>query len=137
MDTQLLVRIDDEWKSIDLYDELPISVVIQQSDITDFSKVKSPFSKTFEVPATSTNSKIFGNYFEVNGTDFNPLLKLETVVQYRGTVIFEGFLRMNAVVNNPSFTNYELFILGSVSDFISELQGTTLRDLDWTDLTHE
>jgi hypothetical protein len=30
-----------------------------------------------------------------------------------------------------------LFILGSVSDFISELQGTTLRDLDWTDLTHE
>ena len=137
MDTQLLVRIDDEWKSIDLYDELPISVVIQQSDITDFSKVKSPFSKTFEVPATSTNSKIFGNYFEVNGTDFNPLLKLETVVQYRGTVIFEGFLRMNAVINNPSFTNYELFILGSVSDFISELQGTTLRDLDWTDLTHE
>lgn len=137
MDTQLLVRIDNEWRSIDLYGEIPISVVIQQSDITDFSKVKSPFSKTFEVPSTSNNSHIFGNYFEVNGTDFNPFLKIETVVQYKGTVIFEGFLRMNAVVNNPNFTNYELFILGSVSDFISEIQGTTLRDLDWTELTHD
>ena len=137
MDTQLLVRIDDEWKSIDLYDELPISVVIQQTDITDFAKVKSPFSKTFEVPATANNSKVFGNYFAVNGIDFNPLVKLETVVQYRGTVIFEGFLRMNGVINNPSFTNYELYILGIVSDFISEIQGLTLRDLDWTDLTHE
>jgi len=137
MDTQLLVRIDNEWKSIDLYDELPISVVIQQSDITDFSKVKSPFSKTFEVPATSNNSKVFNNYFEVNGIDFNPLIKLETVVQYRGTVIFSGYLRMNGVINNPNFTNYELFILGDVSNFISELQGTTLRTLDWTDLTHE
>ena len=137
MDTQLLVRIEDEWKSIDLYDELPISVVIQQTDITDFSKVKSPFSKTFEVPATANNSKVFNNYFDVNGTDFNPLVKLETVVQYRGTIIFDGFLRMNGVINNPSFTNYELYILGQVSDFISEIQGSTLKDLEWADLTHE
>lgn len=136
MDTQLLVKINNEWRSIDLYGDIPISVVIQQSDITDFSKVKSPFSKTFEVPTTSNNNLIFGNYYEVNGTDFNPLLKLETVVQYRGTVIFEGSLRMNAVVNNPNFTNYEMFMLGTVSDFFSEIQGLTLKKLDWTELSH-
>ena len=49
MNTQLLVNLDDQWKQIDLYEDIPISVVIQELDIRNFQERKSPFSRTFNI----------------------------------------------------------------------------------------
>ena len=137
MNTQLLVNLDDQWKQIDLYEDIPISVVIQELDIRNFQERKSPFSRTFNIPATNKNSIIFEHYYEVNGIDFNPLVKIDCIVQYRGTDIFKGILRLQSVVNNPSHTDFEVYIMGEVGDFASEIQNLTLRDLNYSDLTHD
>ena len=137
MDTQLLVKVDSVWESLDLYEEFPISLVIQQIDVSELNSKNSPFTKTFNVPSSKNNDLIFKSYFDVNGIDFNPLNKISCSVQVRGTEIFKGELRMNAVTVNPNFTEYELYIISDVSDFVSELQNLTLRDLDWTDLLHD
>lgn len=137
MDTQLLVYLDNEWKRLDIYEDIPISVVIQELDIRNLEERKSPFSRTFTIPATKNNSIVFEHYFEVNGIDFNPLTKIDSIVQFRGTDIFSGILRLQAVINNPSHTDFEVYIMGEVGDFGSELQNLTLQDLDYTDLLHE
>lgn len=137
MNTQLILFLDNEWKRLDLYEDIPISVVIQEVDITDFETRKSIFSKQFVVPATSNNSNIFEHYFEVNGIEFDPLIKVQAVVQYRGTDIFNGILRLNSVIVTPNYTDFEVYLMGEVGDFASELKNTTLRDLDYTDLLHE
>ena len=96
MDTSLILYLNGEWKIVDLYEDLPISVVIQETDVTDFQGRKSPYSKQFSVPGTNNNNRVFEEYFEVNGIDFDPLTKISSVVQYRGTDIFNGTLRLEA-----------------------------------------
>ena len=137
MDTTLILFLDGEWKEVDLYDNLPISVVIQETDLTDFQGRKSPYSKQFTVPGTMNNALIFEHYYEVNGIEFDPLIKVPAVVQYRGTDIFNGVCRLQSVVVTNDYVEYEVYIMGEVGDFINEIKDLTLRDLDYTDLLHE
>ena len=138
MNTTLLVSTDGiTFQELDIFQDLPISLVIQQTDLTDLTGRKVPYSKTIVLPDTSKNSRVFENYFEVNGIDFNPLSKLQCVVQYRGTDIFSGVLRLNSVTETLNGRNWEIYILGEVSDFSSEIRNYTLQQLDWLDLQHE
>lgn len=138
MNTTLLVTLDGTtFQQLDIFQDIPISLVIQQSDLTDLTSRRVPYSKTIVLPDTSNNSRVFENYFEVNGIDFNPLSKVQCVVQYRGTDIFSGVLRLNSVTETKSGRNWEVYILGEVSDFTSEIRNFTLQQLNWTDLQHE
>lgn len=138
MDTVLLVNVSGQtYNSLDLYQEIPISITFQQSDLTNLNQRRVPYSKTITLPSTSQNSIVFEQYYEVNGIDFNPLNKLPCVVQYRGTDIFRGYLRLNAVVQRGSFREYEVYILGDVADWATQVKDLTLQQLDWTEYTHE
>lgn len=136
MDTILLVNVNGTYERLDIFEDIPITVIIQQSDITKLTERRVPYSKTIELPDTSQNALIFEHYYEVNGTDFNPLNKLPCVVQYRGTDIFQGVLRMNAVNQIRNIKTYEIYILGEVADFASQIRDITLQDLDYYDLNH-
>ena len=137
MDTQLIIYKDDVWQQIDLFEDVPISLVIQETDITDFQGRKSPYTKQFNVPGTSNNCRIFEEYYEVNGNDFNPLIKISAAVQFRGTDIFNGICRLNSVTVAPNGISFEIFLMGEVGDFISEIKDLTLQQIDWQDLQHE
>jgi len=138
MNTQLLVNVSGQgYDRLDIFEEIPITLVLQQSDLTDLTARRVPYSKIVPLPDTTNNSRIFENYFEVNGIDFNPLNQVPCVVQYRGTDIFRGVLRLQSVITKTSERIYEIYILGDVSDFASEIRNYTLQQLDWTDLQHE
>lgn len=137
MDTSLVLYIDNKWQQIDLYEDIPISLVIQETDITNFQGRKAPYSKQFTVPGTSNNSRIFEEYYEVNGTDFNPLVKIDAAVMFRGTDIFNGICRLNSVTIAPNGIDFEVFLMGQVADFVSEIKDLTLQEIDWQDLQHD
>jgi len=138
MNTTLLVNITGEtYQRLDIFEDIPISLIIQQSDLTDLTGRRVPYSKTITIPDTSNNADILEHYFEVNGLDFNPLNKIPCIVQYRGTDIFTGVLRLNAVIEKNYNRLYEVYILGDVSDFFSQVRDYTLQQLDWYDMTHE
>jgi len=138
MNTSLLVAISgNTYERVDLFEEIPITLTIQQQDLTDLTQRRVPYSRTIQIPGTENNDKVFEHYFEVNGVDFNPLNKVKCVVQYRGTDIFTGVLRLNAVFQTKETRVYEIFILGSVSDWVSYFRDLELQDLDYTDLVHE
>jgi len=137
MDTTLLVNISGTtYQRLDIFEDIPITLTIQQSDLTDLTARRTPYSNTIQIPDTSQNALIFEHYFEVNGIDFNPLQKIPCVVQYRGTDIFQGILRLNAVNQNATSRTYEIFILGEVSDFTSQIKDFDLQQLDWVDFNH-
>ena len=138
MNTTLLVQLSgNTWDKLDLFEEIPITLTIQQSDLLNFTNRRVPYSKTFELPDTAENAILFEHYFEVNGIDFNPLVKIDCVVQYRGTDIFSGILRLNAVIETSNERLYEVFILGEVADWFNGFKDLDLQDLDYTDLVHE
>lgn len=138
MDTTLLINLSGQtYERLDLFEDIPITLTIQQSDLTNLTGRRVPYSNTIEIPDTSNNGILFEHYYEVNGVDFNPLIKIPCVVQYRGSDVFNGIMRMNAVINKPEGRIYEIFITGEVIDFFSQIRDYTLQDLNWTDLQHK
>lgn len=137
MNTTLLVlNYNNEWQELDLYEDLSINVIIQETDITDIEARRSPYSKTFQIPGTKINNDYFEHFYLVDGTGFDPLTRRQCVVQYRGTDIFKGFLRLNAVIRTGSQIEYEVYILSEVTDFTSLVADKTLKELNWNYLNH-
>jgi len=141
MDTTLLLYLENEngemvYKQMDLFEDFPITITIQQSDLNILNGRKTSFSKIIELPDTSNNSIVFEHYFEVNGVEFNSLNKIPCVVQYRGTDIFSGVLRLNSVTQTENTKIWECYILGEVADFTTQLKDITLQDLSFTELNH-
>lgn len=138
MNTTLLVQTSGQtWEQIDLFEDIPITLTIQQNDLTNLTARRVPYSRTIIIPDTSNNAQVFEHYYEVNAEEFNPLQKLPVVVQYRGTNIFEGIMRMNSVTTSGLERIYELYILGEVQDFTTTFRNLELQDLNYTDLNHD
>jgi len=137
MNTTLLVlNYNNEWQELDLYEDLSINVIIQETDITDIESRRSPYSKTFAIPGTKINNDYFEHFYLVDGTGFDPLTRRQCVVQYRGTDIFKGFLRLNSVTRTGTQIEYEVYILSEVTDFSSLVADKTLKELNWNYLNH-
>jgi hypothetical protein len=137
MNTTLLVLDDNnQWQELDLYEDLSINVIIQETDITDIEARRSPYSKTFEIPGTNINNDFFEHFYEVNGIGFDPLTRRQCVVQYRGADIFKGYLRLNSVTRLGDGIAYEVYILSEVTDFSSIVADKQLNQLDWNYLNH-
>ena len=138
MDTILLAQLEDNtWQRIDVFEDIPITLTIQQNDISNLTNRRVPYSKTIQIPDTTNNAQIFEHYYEVNGTLFNSLQKISCIVQYRGTDIFQGIMRLNSVTTNNDERLYEIYLMGEVTDFTAPLKNLQLQDLDYTDLLHE
>jgi hypothetical protein len=137
MDTTLLVLGDNnQWTELDLFEDLPINVIIQETDITDIESRRSPYSKTFQIPGTKNNNDFFEHFYEVNAIGYDPLTRRPCVVQYRGTDIFKGFLRLNSVERTKDLIQYEVYILSEITDFSSLVQDKNLKELSWLEYNH-
>ena len=137
MDTTLLLFLNGAYQRVDIFEDIQITITIQQSDLTNLNGRRTPYSKVIQIPSTSNNDILLEHFFEPNGIDYNPLFKVPAVVQYRGTDIFSGVLRLNSVVSTGGKRYYEVYILGEVSDFTTEFKQVLLQDLNWSELTHE
>lgn len=137
MKTSLVVQITgNTWQSLDIFEDIPITLNIQQQDITNITTRRSPYSRTIQIPDTANNAKVFEHYYEVNGVEFNPLNQVPCIVQYEGNDIFTGVLRMSAVIETANERIYEVFILGEVADFTAGFKDLQLQELEWADLSH-
>lgn len=137
MTTTLKIKQGDYWYDLDLYEDVPISAVISSEDIVDIGTSNYRYTKTFTIPGTKKNNQVFNDFYSVIGLDFDPLLKLQCVVERGGSIIFEGFLRLNAVLFLEDKIEYEVYILTELSDLSTRLQAISLRDLDYQDLNHQ
>jgi hypothetical protein len=137
MKTSLVVQITgNTWQSLDIFEDIAITLNIQQQDITNITTRRSPYSRTIQIPDTANNAKVFEHYYEVNGVEFNPLNQVPCIVQYEGNDIFTGVLRMSAVIESANQRLYEVFILGEVADFTAGFKDLQLQELEWADLSH-
>ena len=54
---------------VDLFQDESISVTDSIQNVSDISKVFTPFSKEFNLPASSTNNKLFKHYYNFDIQD--------------------------------------------------------------------
>jgi hypothetical protein len=129
---------DELWYDLDIPADLAVSITKSFEEIEDFTKIKSTFSKTFNIPQTTKNNQFFKSSFMVNSSDFVDNVVVSAVMKYGGADVFVGDLRLNSiVVDETNGSSYEVFLTQDLPNLSTTLQQIRLVNLDLTDAVHE
>ncbi len=143
-------------------DELQVLLVGDSSNPTDFgiqinksiADIREPesrssdWTKTFTLPGTKTNNKLFTHLFDLNlsirnttstnfSPDFNPNLKADALLTVDEVTQIEGFIRLLSIkVNDLNQIEYECSMHGELADLFAKISDAKLEELDFTEYNH-
>lgn len=120
-----------EGEQVELHDNE--SVVLNQSiqDVRDISKVFTDFTRTFNVPASKTNNKIFKHFYNYNITGFDARNKKNAVLYLNYKTFRSGKIKLEGVqLQNNKPTNYRLTFYGNTIELKDLLGDDKLANLD-------
>ena len=132
----LAIDKNGNYTYLDLNNEVSIPLNKSVEDIEDITARKGGYTKTFNIPGSSRNDKFFQSAFDVNATDFDNTLQAGCVIQYKGTDVFNGTMRLNKIINTNGAINYEVYLVENLTPFASQLEQTGICDLDFNDIQH-
>lgn len=144
MNTQLIIMssgVTTTYASsgtVDLYDNVPVSLNYSIADIKEPQKRNSDYSKTVTVPGSNNNNNLLSHIYEI-GIDrlFNPNHRTEARVLYDGVQVFKGYMRLAKIRKlKDEKIEYDLELRGRLDDLFTNLLDKRLTDLNWTDLDH-
>jgi hypothetical protein len=137
-----------EGVALDLDRNVDIDFTYSITDISDFEKRTTTYSKTIVLPGTAHNNFLLGNYFDFNinndysnlidnvGVNFNPLKKAFAKVTLDNVEVFVGVLRLLEITSKSGEIQYQCALFGSLGGLFTALGDTLLTDLDLSDLDH-
>lgn len=110
-----------------------INTVFQLSDVREPESRSTNYIKTFTLPGTKRNNRIFQDIYE-NGFQsfyFDPTKKIEAQVIVNGTQYFVGNLQVNKVnrLDSGYIDSYEVTIYGKVGTFFNDIKDLNLKDI--------
>ena len=133
------IQLYIEGKRLDLFGDENIEITSSIQDVRDISKIFTDYSKSFSVPASSNNNKIFTHYYDsdlLNGYDAR--IRVESEIYINHELFRKGTIRLNKVAlrdNQPY--SYELVFFGSTVTLTRLLGDDKLKNLDLSDYNHE
>ena len=124
---------------VDLFKDETISVTDSIQNVSDISKVFTPFSKQFNLPASSTNNKLFKHYYNFDIQDgFDARFTVSARIEINHVPFKSGKLRLNGVgmKNNLPHT-YKVVFFGEPNSLkelfgdedLSSLNGLSTYDI--------
>ena len=142
-----MMRLFIEGRQVDLMQDEPLLITREIADVREPEKRSSDWSKTFRIPGTSENNKLFGHIFDINqeqlnsgtqfGPDFNPNKKAAAWVTVNETEIVRGFIRMlNISVVRRGEIQYETSFHGVSADFFAKIRNKRMSELDLSSMNH-
>jgi hypothetical protein len=123
---------------LDLYNDIDIPLTYTIADIREPEKRKSSFAKSFVVPSTPRNDKLFGHIFSISGdSTWNPNKKADVYILQDGIEIFNGVLQLTEIKITDNYKiEYEVDCAGKLANIFYEWGSLKLKDLPLTQYTH-
>jgi len=124
-----------QGQRIDLFKDESISITQSIQNVKDIAKVFTDFSKTFSVPASKTNNKIFKHYYNYDiQNGFDARKKKDATIELNNITFRDGKIKLEGVdlKNNVPHT-YRITFFGntvSLKDLLGEDKLQSLSDLD-------
>jgi hypothetical protein len=126
---------------LDLFDDESISLTQTIQNVKDIGSIFTDFSKSFAVPSSKKNNKIFKHYynFEINN-GFNGNDKIRSEIHINSLLFRKGFMAMDGVqmkANKPYA--YKLTFFGETVDLKKKLKEITIQTCfeTFSDYNHE
>ena len=103
---------------VDLFQDESISITDSIQNVSDISKVFTPFSKQFNLPASQVNNKLFKHYYNFDITGgFDARFRVNARIEINHVPFKVGQIRLDGVSmkNNQPHT-YKIIFFGKPSD---------------------
>jgi hypothetical protein len=124
--------VNDEH--IDLYSDTSVALNFQAQNFNDLSEKQSSFSRSFVIPKTDKNNRIFNNVFTFNVIDdfaynyINGTLKIDGVELATGNIIVEN--------DGVGYNELRITFYFDASPFYQLASNTNLLDCDFAGFDH-
>ena len=123
---------------IDLFKDEQVSISLSQQDVKDPAKIFAEFTKTFTVPASKTNNKIFKHYYNfnivnntnINSPGFDARNKVASNIEINNIPYKDGFIVLNGVElkKNKAYA-YKITFYGKTINLTKTFRGDNLSIL--------
>lgn len=129
-----------DGQQVELHDDESVSLTQTLQDVLDVQKVFTDYTRTFNIPASKTNNKIFKHYYNpaVRGTSVYLKKDAELYLNYKP--FKTGKIRLESVeVSNHSPVNYRVTFFGNTVVMKDLIGDQTLSDISLlnTSLTYD
>lgn len=123
-----------EGQRVDMFKDESISITQSIQNVKDISKIFTDFTKTFSVPASKVNNKIFKHYYNFDiQNGFDGRTKKDAVIELNTLPFRNGKIKLEGVdlKNNIPHT-YKITFFGSTVTLKDLLGEDKLQSLDLT-----
>jgi hypothetical protein len=120
---------------VDLFNDESVTIKDSIQDVKDIEKVFTSFSKSFNIPASKTNNKLFKHYYNFDiDNGFDARIKVDSTIEINSLTFKFGKVKLEGVnlkYNKPH--TYRITFFGSTVDLKDKLGESKLSDLDLTE----
>ena len=111
-------------------EDFPLSLSYAVSDGKNLEQRFGDYSKTFDVPATDNNNKLFAHRYDVKMTDKKDMAGMKPCrILVGDTEFFRGMMQLGGVAQTSKPNSYSCTIYGGNFGWISQLKNFNLCDI--------
>lgn len=134
----MIVKIYIENELLDLFEEQVIELNSSVANTDDISKINTDYTKTFTVPSSDNNDKIFKHYYNADiDNTFDARTKKNGRIELDGLPFRTGKIRLEKVlVKSGEPSAYTIIFWGNLVNFKNLIKGDELSSLDFSDFDH-
>ena len=128
-----LYTIKSDFERLDLFEDESVTITDTIKNTKDISKVFTPFSQQFNVPASKHNSKLFRHYEDFNILNsFDARFKIDALIKLNGSDYKKGRVRLNSVsMKDNKAHSYKLVFFGDTIELKDILGDDDLSRLNF------
>ena len=133
-----MLRLTIDGNEIELYENEPVNLSYQFSNLQEINASSSSFSQTFRVPLTKKNQDYFGPVNEFGLIpDWDPKSKVNAELTYNTIPVMRGFVQVKAIyVQKGKYADVEVVFFGETANLSRDIGDTMLSDLDLSAYDH-
>ena len=133
-----MLRLTLADHDIELYQNEPVNLSYQFSDVQNINSSASNFSQTFRVPLTGQNQEYFGAVNEIGLIPtWNPKTKVKAEISYNTVPIMRGFAQVkNIYIQKGRYADVELVVFGETADLSRDVGDGMLTDVNLSAFNH-
>jgi len=133
-----MLRLTIDGNEIELYENEPVNLSYQFSNLQEINASSSNFSQTFRVPLTKKNQDYFGAVNEFGLIpNWDPKTKVDAELSYNTIPVMRGFVQVKAIyVQKGKYADVELVFFGETANLSRDIGDAMLSDLDLSAYDH-
>ena len=127
------IQLYIEGNRMDMFKDESVSLTQTIQNVKDIAKVFTNFTKTFSLPASKENNKIFEHYYNYDIVDgFDARVKKNSTIELNYLPFEKGKIKLEGVdmKNNKPYA-YRITFFGNTIDLKDLLGDDELDALDW------